>query len=378
MPPVASLRSSSASGGGVYFERQDAALCGQHLLNNLLSGRYFAANDLAALAAELDAMETDVGVDVAAAGTTTGGARAKAWMSGTANVDAAGNFSVQVLELAMQRAAGLSLKRDKKALEEALRSVEAGNAGVALCFNYHDHWFCAKSAPDGTMYVLDSLKPAPIEIKRGFLTAFAAQLQTEGWSVFVVDGKLPAPLVTDESDPDFFSRERIAAAVEGGGAGDKERDAKREKPAAFTGTGYTLRGGVVAASAALAGGAGPLSAADDDPELRAALAASLAEFEDVQSQQAEAAAEASQSEADESLPPVEVGVALVMPSTGRRIRKKFPPGATGVDVFALAHEQAELKDKSRFRIVDPATKTLVVRSTNLARFAPSVTLVVEL
>lgn len=41
----------------IYHERQQASLCGQHCLNNLLQGHYFEASDLAAIAAELDSRE---------------------------------------------------------------------------------------------------------------------------------------------------------------------------------------------------------------------------------------------------------------------------------------------------------------------------------
>ena len=41
----------------LYHERQVAALCGQHCLNNLLQGPVFGAGDLASIAHSLDAAE---------------------------------------------------------------------------------------------------------------------------------------------------------------------------------------------------------------------------------------------------------------------------------------------------------------------------------
>ena len=41
----------------LYFERQVAALCGQHCLNNLLQGAYFTEIDLAEIAQDLDRKE---------------------------------------------------------------------------------------------------------------------------------------------------------------------------------------------------------------------------------------------------------------------------------------------------------------------------------
>jgi len=49
-----------ADGLLVYHERQLAALCGQHCLNNLLGGPYFTEFQLAEVAQELDAREAEL------------------------------------------------------------------------------------------------------------------------------------------------------------------------------------------------------------------------------------------------------------------------------------------------------------------------------
>jgi Ataxin-3 len=41
----------------IYHERQEAALCGQHALNNLVQAKVFSAGQLAEIALQLDQME---------------------------------------------------------------------------------------------------------------------------------------------------------------------------------------------------------------------------------------------------------------------------------------------------------------------------------
>lgn len=41
----------------IYHERQEAALCGQHALNNLVQTREFSPDSLAEIAYQLDQME---------------------------------------------------------------------------------------------------------------------------------------------------------------------------------------------------------------------------------------------------------------------------------------------------------------------------------
>ncbi len=72
-------------------ERQKAALCGQHCLNNLLQGPYFTEGELAEIAHELDSRERAL---MFSAGTETAEAIAYA-AEESGNVDDSGNFSVE-------------------------------------------------------------------------------------------------------------------------------------------------------------------------------------------------------------------------------------------------------------------------------------------
>ena len=85
----------------LYHERQIAALCGQHCLNNLLQGPYWTEVGLAEIAHELDAQERAL---MLSEGVTADARRFMSEASG--NVDESGNFSIQVIGLigSMQRA----------------------------------------------------------------------------------------------------------------------------------------------------------------------------------------------------------------------------------------------------------------------------------
>ena len=88
----------------LYHEKQESALCGQHCLNNLLQGPYFNAGALADIAHELDRKEKAL---MMSEGMT---ADAMAFMrEASGNVDAQGNFSIQVLSEALKRSFGLEL-----------------------------------------------------------------------------------------------------------------------------------------------------------------------------------------------------------------------------------------------------------------------------
>lgn len=48
----------------IYHERQTAALCGQHCLNNLLQGCIWTPSSLSDIALDLDRMEKDLGLSM--------------------------------------------------------------------------------------------------------------------------------------------------------------------------------------------------------------------------------------------------------------------------------------------------------------------------
>ena len=84
----------------VYHERQEALLCGQHALNNLVQQNAFSAGSLAEIASQLDAMELNY-----MAQNDEGGVSSKDYLKrmaeGSGNVDESGNFSIEVLRSAL-------------------------------------------------------------------------------------------------------------------------------------------------------------------------------------------------------------------------------------------------------------------------------------
>lgn len=79
----------------IYHEKQEALLCGQHALNNLLQRPAFTAFQLSQIAHQLDALELEY-----MAQNNEGGTKSADYLrrvqEGSSNVDERGNFSIQV------------------------------------------------------------------------------------------------------------------------------------------------------------------------------------------------------------------------------------------------------------------------------------------
>lgn len=82
----------------LYHEVQESRLCAVHCVNAVLQGPYFSEVDLAAMAQELDQQEQQVMLESGA-----GSSHYLNYLAeGSSNVDADGNFSIQVLNRALQ------------------------------------------------------------------------------------------------------------------------------------------------------------------------------------------------------------------------------------------------------------------------------------
>ena len=99
---------SAASEYWIYHERQEALLCGQHALNNLVQQNVFSASSLADIAAQLDQLELNY-----MAQNEEGGTSSKDYLKrvaeGSGNVDESGNFSIEVLRSALMTMFNLQL-----------------------------------------------------------------------------------------------------------------------------------------------------------------------------------------------------------------------------------------------------------------------------
>jgi ataxin-3 len=82
----------------LYHEVQESRLCAVHCVNAVLQGPYFSEVDLATMAQELDQQEQQVMLESGAGSTHYLNYMAE----GSSNVDADGNFSIQVLNCALQ------------------------------------------------------------------------------------------------------------------------------------------------------------------------------------------------------------------------------------------------------------------------------------
>jgi ataxin-3 len=97
----------------IYHERQEAQLCGQHALNNLVQQNAFSPGDLAEIADQLDQMELNY-----MAQNNEGGVSSKDYLKrmaeGSGNVDESGNFSIEVLRSALLTRFGMELPNIKQ------------------------------------------------------------------------------------------------------------------------------------------------------------------------------------------------------------------------------------------------------------------------
>jgi Ataxin-3 len=264
----------------LYFEPQQAALCGVHALNTLLQGPYFNEVDLAELAAELDALERQLMLEGGADGEDF--LRYAAEDSG--NVAASGLFSIQVLAKALEVWGLQALPLGSPDVTDAR---EDPAAEAAFICNLQEHWFTIRSI-NGGWWNFNSMFRAPEPLSAFYLSAFLGTLQEQGYSIFVIRGQLPA-----EAHPD-------GAALPGdGGSGPgewvSEADARRiaQESQALKQSGYmkaaagamlarATEGGTRMTLRSVAGGAGYTRAFSGgnegvDDELAAAIAASLQE-----------------------------------------------------------------------------------------------------
>ena len=155
----------------LFFEKQDAALCAVHAVNNLLQEPIYTAVDFAGFAQALDAQE----------------ARAlnMARLAESSNVDDDGNFSVAVIEKALEH---WSLALENRDAARAVTSDPLHQ--TAFICNLAEHWFTIRRV--GTeWWNLNSLNSEPEWISPTFLGAMLETLRQQGYTVFNVVGTLP-------------------------------------------------------------------------------------------------------------------------------------------------------------------------------------------
>ncbi|KAH8027617.1 hypothetical protein HPB51_007167 [Rhipicephalus microplus] len=180
---------------------QEGSLCAQHCLNGLLQGEYFTAVDLATIAQQIDEQERETMAE--------GGLNSDDYQrfvhQPSGNLDDSGYFSVQVIASAL-KVWGLELVPYSSTDAVAQAAQADPTQSTAYICNYKDHWFTIRKL-GSRWFNLNSLLSGPQPISRTYLALFLAQLQQEGYSIFVVVGELPQCQADDfheeDSDPDL-------------------------------------------------------------------------------------------------------------------------------------------------------------------------------
>ena len=173
-------------------------LCGQHALNNLLQSNAFSPSTLSDIAHQLDEMELTY-----MSQNNEGGVHSKDYLQriaeGSGNVDASGNFSIEVLRAALMNGYGLELPNIKQ------QSVLSNGSDITnidgfIC-NKSSHWFAIRKI-NGRYWNLNSTNERPVLISHFNLAKEVEELIEKGYSVFCVVESLP-PACTSEAMMDM-------------------------------------------------------------------------------------------------------------------------------------------------------------------------------
>lgn len=177
----------------VYHEKQASLLCGQHCLNNLLQSSLFTPGDLAEIAQQLDLREREYMLE---AGDDTPDAL-KYLAQESQNVDDSGNFSIEVLKMALH-SFNIDLTPWYPAKREGY-STDDPCQEIGFIVNHASHWFTIRKI-SGTWWNLNSFQDRPEKISNFFLSAFLSQLVSDGYYVYIARG-----FVNDDNTEQFNS-----------------------------------------------------------------------------------------------------------------------------------------------------------------------------
>lgn len=191
---------AASNGGLLYHEVQEGKLCAVHCVNTALQGPFFSEFDLAALAADLDQRERLVMLEGSRSpgGPNTAAGDFYAEGEGSHNVSLGGDFSIQVLQKALEVWDLQVIPLDSPAAGSSQFDPEQE---VAFICHLQDHWFCIRKV-NGEWYNFNSLYPAPEHLSKFYLSAFIDTLKGSGWSIFAVRGNFPkeCPMATEGSN----------------------------------------------------------------------------------------------------------------------------------------------------------------------------------
>ncbi len=127
---------------------------------------------------------------------------------GSHNVDASGNFSIEVLRAALKAKYGLDLPNIRQ--EGVLDTVPDVTYMEGFICNREAHWFAIRNI-NGQFWNLNSMKERPEIISHFKLAAEIDALQSAGYSVFCVPFGLPDPCTSkaqrSRGKPEFWWKE---------------------------------------------------------------------------------------------------------------------------------------------------------------------------
>ncbi|KAG9453861.1 hypothetical protein H6P81_006765 [Aristolochia fimbriata] len=182
-----------SNGGMLYHEVQESKLCAVHCVNTVLQGPFFSEFDLAAVASDLDRKERQMMLE---GGGGASGEFLQFDAEGSHNVSMGGDFSIQVLEKALEVWDLQVIPLDCPAAEPAKYDPQSEDAFIC---HLQDHWFCIRKV-DGEWYNFDSLYAAPEHLSKFYLSAYLDTLKGFGWSIFIVRGNFPRECPTSFSE----------------------------------------------------------------------------------------------------------------------------------------------------------------------------------
>ncbi|KAI5734019.1 hypothetical protein M8J77_001549 [Diaphorina citri] len=169
----------------ILHERQEGCLCAQHCLNALLQGSYFTPVDLASLGQRMDDEER---MRMAECGEESDEYQ-KFIKQPSGNMDDSGFFSVQVISSALE-VWGLELVPYSSSDPKAIQARESPEKMQAYICNFKQHWLTVRKLGN-QWFNLNSLLSGPELLSNTYLGMFLAQLQNDGYSIFIVTGNLP-------------------------------------------------------------------------------------------------------------------------------------------------------------------------------------------
>jgi ataxin-3 len=325
----------------IYHERQEASLCGQHALNNLAQKPVFTAYQLAQIAHQLDELELSY-----MAQNDEGGTRSTDYQrrlaEGSGNVDAQGNFSIQVLKAALQQEYNLPLPHLSQDVLQQQKLTARSDITDFQGFLCHksDHWFAIRKV-GGRFWNLNSTLKVPVVVSHFQLATEMETWRGQGYTIFCVPSGLPTE----------GQKQKIAGGLKA--EVHRMSDLVRGKPTekdpwdSLSGRGMRLDGGGTGNALSRRNeGGNPISNGmvvdelTEEEQLQMALQASLEPISDANVPNAVASATLPVPSEPDTSAVGAVRIQFRLPDGSRRVRRFLDTDPMGV-VFSYVREQSD-------------------------------------